>query len=251
MPEKPRPNKRAILGNFVIASIAYIVLGVFMVIKSQAVANGINDVFGVIMLIYGVINIIVFFINKDADENLFLELATGVIAIGLGVFSLVAQDLMQQILFYAIGGVLLIDALVNIKRAVNLRYLGFPRWNIFLIAAIIGVLLGILCIVFYTVIPQSVVVFFGVSLIYEGVSSLIILILDARVRKRISNDLARIERDHPQIFLSVGRCDGVRLRSVRRDRTGSSRRAGKHRRFLWSPRKNRGRRDFALLDMEL
>ena len=197
MPKKPRPNKRAILGNFVIASIAYIVLGVFMVIKSQAVANGINDVFGVIMLIYGVINIIVFFINKDADENLFLELATGVIAIGLGVFSLVVQDLMQQILFYAIGGVLLIDALVNIKRAVNLRYLGFPRWNIFLIAAIIGVLLGILCIVFYTVIPQSVVVFFGVSLIYEGVSSLIILILDARVRKRISNDLARIERDRP------------------------------------------------------
>lgn len=197
MPEKPRPNKRAILGNFVIASIAYIVLGVFMVIKSQAVANGINDVFGVIMLIYGVINIIVFFINKDADENLFLELATGVIAIGLGVFSLVVQDLMQQILFYAIGGVLLIDALVNIKRAVNLRYLGFPRWNIFLIAAIIGVLLGILCIVFYTVIPQSVVVFFGVSLIYEGISSLIILILDARVRKRISNDLARIERDRP------------------------------------------------------
>ncbi|MER2147774.1 MAG: DUF308 domain-containing protein [Ruminococcus sp.] len=197
MPEKPRPNKRAMLGNFVIASIAYIVLGVFMVIKSQAVANGINDVFGVIMLIYGVINMIVFFINKDADENLFLELATGVIAIGLGVFSLVAQDLMQQILFYAIGGVLLIDALVNIKRAVNLRYLGFPRWNIFLIAAIIGVLLGILCIVFYTVIPQSVVVFFGVSLIYEGVSSLIILILDARVRKRISNDLARIERDRP------------------------------------------------------
>ena len=197
MPEKPRPNKRAILGNFVIASIAYIVLGVFMVIKSQAVANGINDVFGVIMLIYGVINIIVFFINKDADENLFLELATGVIAIGLGVFSLVVQDLMQQILFYAIGGVLLIDALVNIKRAVNLRYLGFPRWNIFLIAAIIGVILGILCIVFYTVIPQSVVIFFGVSLIYEGVSSLIILILDARVRKRISNDLARIERDRP------------------------------------------------------
>ena len=197
MPEKPRPNKRAILGNFVIASIAYIVLGVFMVIKSQAVANGINDVFGVIMLIYGVINIIVFFINKDADENLFLELATGVIAIGLGVFSLVVQDLMQQILFYAIGGVLLIDALVNIKRAVNLRYLGFPRWNLFLIAAIIGVILGILCIVFYTVIPQSVVVFFGVSLIYEGVSSLIILILDARVRKRISNDLARIERDRP------------------------------------------------------
>ena len=197
MPEKEKPNKRAMLGTFVIASIAYIVLGVFMVIKSQAVANGLNDVFGVIMLIYGVINIIVFFMNKDAGESLFMELATGVVAIGLGIFSLVAQDLMQQILFYAIGGVLLIDALVNIKRAVNLRRMGFSRWNFFLIAAIIGVLLGILCIVFYTVIPKSVVVFFGVSLIYEGVASLIIILIDSRMQKKVSNDLARIERDRP------------------------------------------------------
>jgi len=191
-------NKRAdMLGTFIIAAIGYIVLGVFMVIHPDKTASGIRVMFGVIMLIYGVINIIVFFMNKDVDDNLFLELATGVIAIGLGIFSLVAQDLMQQILFYAIGGVLLIDALVNIKRAVNLRYMGFPRWYFFLIAAIFGVILGILCIVFYTVIPQSVVVFFGVSLIYEGVSSLVILLIDARVRKRVSNDLARIERDRP------------------------------------------------------
>jgi len=93
--------------------------------------------------------------------------------------------------------VLLIDALVNIKRAVNLRYLGFPRWNIFLIAAIIGELLGILCIVFYTVIPKSVVIFFGISLIYEGVASLIIILIDSRMRKKVTNDLARIERDRP------------------------------------------------------
>lgn len=195
--EKPRPSKRNMLGTFVMASIAYIVLGIFMVVKSQAVANGLNDVFGVIMLIYGVINIIAFFMNKDADENLFMELASGVVAIGLGVFALVAQDLMQQILFYVIGGVLVIDAIVNIKRAVNLRAMGFSRWNFFLIVAIVGLLLGVLCIVFYSVMPQSIVIFFGISLIYEGIVSLVTILIDSRTRKKVVQDLVLAERDRP------------------------------------------------------
>ncbi len=193
----PRPNKRNLLGNFLMASIAYIVLGVFMIVKSEAVANGLNDVFGVVMLIYGVINIIAFFMNKDVEENLFMELATGVVAIGLGVFALIAQDLMMKILFYAIGGILIIDAVVNIKRAVNLRMMGFSRWSFFLIAAALGVLLGILCIVFYSMMQETIVAFFGVSLIFEGVSSLIIIFIDSRIRKRASNELVRIDRDQP------------------------------------------------------
>lgn len=195
--DRPRPNKRHMLGTFVMASIAYIVLGIFMVVKSQAVANGLNDVFGVVMLIYGVINIIAFFMNKDADENLFMELATGVIAVGLGIFALVAQTLMQQILFYVIGGVLVIDAIVNIKRALNLRAMGFSRWNFFLITAAIGLLLGVLCIVFYGIMPQSIVIFFGISLIYEGVSGLITILIDSRIRKKTIQDLARAELDRP------------------------------------------------------
>ena len=193
----PRPNQRNLLGNFLMASIAYIVLGVFMIVKSEAVANGLNDVFGVVMLIYGVINIIAFFMNKDVEENLFMELATGVVAIGLGVFALIAQDLIMKILFYAIGGILIIDAVVNIKRAVNLRMMGFSRWSFFLIAAALGVLLGILCIVFYSMMQETIVAFFGVSLIFEGVSSLIIIFIDSRIRKRASNELVRIDRDQP------------------------------------------------------
>ena len=193
----PRLNKRNLLGNFLMASIAYIVLGVFMIVKSEAVANGLNDVFGVVMLIYGVINIIAFFMNKDVEENLFMELATGVVAIGLGVFALIAQDLMMKILFYAIGGILIIDAVVNIKRAVNLRMMGFSRWSFFLISATLGVLLGILCIVFYSMMQETIVAFFGVSLIFEGVSSLIIIFIDSRIRKRASNELVRIDRDQP------------------------------------------------------
>lgn len=195
--EQPRQSKRAMLGTFLMASIAYIVLGVFMVAKPQAVADGLNDVFGVVMLIYGVINIIAFFLNKGTDENLFLELAMGVIAIGLGIFALVAQDLMQKILFYVIGGVLIVDALVNIKRSINLRRMGLPRWGFFLIVAILGVILGVACIIFYSAVGKAIVLLFGIALIFEGIASLLTIFIDSRIRKKRQRDMIQFEQNRP------------------------------------------------------
>ena len=160
---KEKPNKRNLIGTFIIASIAYIVLGVFMVAKNEVVADGINVVFGIIMLIYGVINVISFFLNKDDEENLFLELAMGVIAVGLGIFALIWGEKTTEILFYAIGAVIVVDSVVNIKRAFNLKTMGFPRWNYFLIAALIGLLLGILCILFYNFWAKAIVIFIGIG----------------------------------------------------------------------------------------
>ncbi len=192
---KEKPNKRNLIGTFIIASIAYIVLGVFMVAKSQEVADGINVVFGIAMLIYGVINVIAFFLNKDDEENLFLELALGVVAVGLGIFALVAQDFMMKILFYTIGAVLIVDSVVNIKRAFNIKSMGYPRWNYFLIVSLVGLLLGILCILFYKFWGKAIVIFIGISLVYEGLSSLIIIFLDSRMRKKVTKELARYNND--------------------------------------------------------
>lgn len=183
------------IGTFIIAAIAYIVLGVFMVAKNEVVADGINVVFGVVMLIYGVINVISFFINKDDDENLFLELALGVIAVGLGIFALIWGEKTTEILFYAIGAVLVVDSIVNVKRAFSLKSMGFPRWNYFLIVALAGLLLGILCILFYNFWGKMIVIFIGISLVYEGLSSLIIIFLDSRMRKKVTTELARYDRD--------------------------------------------------------
>ncbi len=192
---KEKPNKRNLIGTFIIASIAYIVLGVFMVPKNEVVADGINVVFGIIMLIYGVINVISFFLNKDDEENLFLELAMGVIAVGLGIFALIWGEKTTEILFYAIGAVIVVDSVVNIKRAFNLKAMGFTRWNYFLIVALIGLLLGILCILFYNFWAKAIVIFIGIALVYEGLSSLIIIFLDSRTRKKVTKDLARYDHD--------------------------------------------------------
>lgn len=191
---KEKSKKRSMLGTFIIASIAYIVLGVFMVVNSQKIADGINIVFGIVMLIYGIINIITFFLNKDTEENLFLELALGVIALGLGIFALCAPDIIQRIVFYTIGAIIIIDSLVDMKRSFNLKSMGFNRWYVLLIIAAIGVVLGILSIVFYMNMGNAIVMFIGISLIYEGIASLITMLLVSRTKKKVEKELALVEQ---------------------------------------------------------
>lgn len=190
-----KPKKKNMLGTFIIAAIAYIVLGVFMVAYPDKAAGGFRVVIGIILMVYGIINVISFFLNKDSEENLFMELALGVLAIGLGIFALVAPYTVEMVIFYAIGAVLIVDGVVNLKRAFNLKSMGFHRWNVFLIAAIIGVILGILCITLYNAFETAVIILIGISLIYEGVTSLVTICIDARTRKKISTELMRVDRD--------------------------------------------------------
>ena len=190
-----KPKKKSMLGTFIIAAIAYIVLGVFMVAYPDKAAGGFRVVIGIILMVYGIINVISFFLNKDSEENLFMELALGVLAIGLGIFALVAPEKVEMVIFYAIGAVLIVDGVVNLKRAFNLKSMGFHRWNVFHIAAIIGVILGILCITLYNAFETAVIILIGISLIYEGVTSLVTICIDARTRKKISTELMRVDRD--------------------------------------------------------
>lgn len=189
-------TKRSVLGTFIIASIAYIVLGVFMIVNSQKIADGINIVFGIVMLVYGIINVISFFLNKDTEENLFLELALGVIAVGLGVFSLCAPDIIQKIVFYTIGAILIIDGLVNAKRAFNLKSMGFNGWIALLVIAAIGIILGILCIVLYMNMENAILMFIGISLVYEGIAGLITMLMVARIKKKVEKELALVEQNN-------------------------------------------------------
>ncbi len=189
-------KKRSMLGTFIIASIAYIVLGVFMIASPGIIVDGINVVFGIVMLIYGIINVITFFLNKDTEENLFLELALGVIAVGLGVFSLFAPLIIQKIVFYTIGAILVIDGLVNTKRAISLKSMGAGTiWLIMLISAAISVILGILSIVFYMNAAAFVVVFIGVALVYDGIAGLLTMLAVSRTKKKVEKELALTEQN--------------------------------------------------------
>ena len=180
---RPENQNGNLLGTFIIASIVYIVLGIFMVMHPGKVETGICIAFGIVLTIYGVINVISFFINKDSDENLFLELVIGVFAAAFGVFTLFVPTLIQDILLISIGIIVIIDGIMNIKRSFSLKAAGVKKWWIFTAVSGLSVLAGLLTIIFRESLGELLIIILGINLIYEGISGLVILFMVSRAKK--------------------------------------------------------------------
>ncbi len=175
-------EKRSVLGTFIIASIIYIILGIFMVTHPAKVEATLCFAFGILMTIYGAVNVISFFINKDNDENL--------------VFTLITPTSVINILFIVIGVIIIIDGIMNVKRSFHLKDFGEKYWHVFLIISAVAVLMGILTIVFREPLGGALIIMLGILLIYEGISGLVIMFRISRNKKRVEKNLMMINVDY-------------------------------------------------------
>lgn len=180
---------------FVIASIIYIILGIFMVSHPAKVEATLCYAFGILMTIFGVINVISFFINKDSDNNLFFELVFGVLSCAFGVFTLFSPTSVINILFIVIGVIIIIDGIMNLKRSFYLKDFGERYWLVFFIISAVSVLAGILTIVFREPLGSFLIVVLGINLIYEGVSGLVIMFRISQNKKRVERKMMMIDAD--------------------------------------------------------
>lgn len=190
------PPRRNMPGTFIIAAIIYIIFGVYTVMHPAKVEATICYAFGIILTIYGAINVISFFINKDSDENMVLELIIGAVAAAFGVFTLFSPDTIKNILLVSISVIIIIDGVMNLKRSFILRDFGVNRWYAFLIIACLAITLGIITIVFKEALGAALIIMLGISLIYEGVSSLSILFLIWRCKKRVEKSIMKLDADY-------------------------------------------------------
>lgn len=190
-----RPRGRAWMklpATYIVASIIYIIFGVYTVLHPAKVEATICYAFGIILAIYGAINVIAFFFNKDSDENLIPELIIGGVCVVFGIFTLFSPDTIKNILLVAISVIIIIDGVMNIKRSFWLKDYGMKKWYVLLIFSCITVVLGVVTIVFKEALGTALMIMLGVSLIYEGVNGLIIMFLINRFRKRVERNLMMI-----------------------------------------------------------
>lgn len=192
---RDRPRGRAWMklpATYIIASIIYIIFGVYTVMHPAKVEATICYAFGIILTIYGVINVIAFFFNKDSDENLIPELIIGGICVVFGIFTLFSPDTIKNILLVSISVIIIIDGVMNIKRSFWLKDFGMDKWYVLLIISCIAVVLGIVTIVFKEALGTALMIMLGIALIYEGVNGLMIMFLISRNKKRFERNMMMV-----------------------------------------------------------
>lgn len=175
----------------IISSLSYLVLGFIMIFMPNIIGNALSYVLGIVLTVYGLFNIISFFLNKD--DNMYMELVVGVIATAFGIFTLFSPGIIAEIIFVIIGIIIIIDSLMDVKNSFQLKALGMKKWWICLIVSIVVIILGLCTIFLADSIRNFLIIILGIMMIYEGVSGLVIIGLMSHYARKFGKDKNMIE----------------------------------------------------------
>lgn len=166
-------KEKSAASTAIIASLAYLVLGFIMMLFPKLTSNVLCYTLGIVLTVYGLFNIISFFVNKEL--SLYLELIVGVIATAFGIFTLFTPSIIVNIIFVTIGIIIIIDSLMDIKHSFQLKALGMKHWWICTAVSVSVIILGLCTIFFPGFFGDFLIFLLGIIMVYEGISGLSII----------------------------------------------------------------------------
>lgn len=133
---------------------------------------------------YGVVRVAGYFRGSGSYDQRF-DLFLGIVLALLGVFLLVTPQVLVSVIPVALGLYILVDSVSAVKKALDMKALGFEKWWISLSAALVLALLGAVMVLRPFKAVESLVVFIGVGFVFDGVYTLVnTLVADRLYRDR-------------------------------------------------------------------
>lgn len=171
--------------SFIGASVVYALLGLILIFFPNQASAFSCTLAGILLLGYGVIVVITFFMGQGTVAFTFRsDLVLGVMAGIVGVFFLTHTNFIISVIPTILGVYILIDALMNLKRGLDLRKLGYAGWTTTLITSVVSLILGL--VVLWNPFKTGLILWrvIGVIFLYLGASDLwAVLKLDQMLKK--------------------------------------------------------------------
>ncbi len=163
---------RTIKNGMLLLSIAYILLGVLLLVMPQTSLLWICYAFGAVVLITGIVCLVRYARLRGLSFAAPFFLVAGVITAGLGLFTLAQPQVVASFLPVTFGLFILIDGCSRIGSAVELAKRRGEKWWLVLLFSLLSILLGVLLIWRPFDAAVSVIMLCGVLLIVEGALNL-------------------------------------------------------------------------------
>lgn len=128
-------------GN-VVASILYIVLGIYLLRYPDMAIRTVCLGFGVITLCLGIFRLVVYFSKKIHGFWGTFDLPVGIILTAIGIVLLMSPSFVVSIIPMFIGLIILYNSVVKIREAIALKAIEHEKWWSMLIVGVIMLLLG-------------------------------------------------------------------------------------------------------------
>ena len=145
-----------------------LVIGVFLIVYRDMTTNILFIVIGSLMVAYGVFDLIAF-VTNNRPYSFRRGLTTGVLITIIGVAFIVQAEALQNLLAIIIGALILIESIVNCRRAVIVKNLGAHSWYILFIASLAVMAFSILICIYPNIFGEIISLIMGIAVIFEAI----------------------------------------------------------------------------------
>ncbi len=127
----------------ILVSIVFAIIGIFMIVKTDAALKIISYILGGMFIIIGIIKSIDYFASKGKYDFYNYDLIYGIIAIIIGLVTIFCSGLIESMLRIMISLWIIYSGLVRLSFSLKLRTAQLNMWSVSLILSIIMVIGGI------------------------------------------------------------------------------------------------------------
>lgn len=175
---------KKIKANYTVSALICVILGLILLIWPGTTTQIVCMVLGAALFLYGLAQVLIYAFTKEKTILSQGMLILGIVFLVIGVWILLKPDMIVKAVPIIVGALIVIHGLHNAAQAVELKKIGYEKWWLALIFALLTVILGIVLICMPFTVVDTVVRLIGIFLIYDGVSDVWILSRVFKVRKQ-------------------------------------------------------------------
>lgn len=160
----------------ILADIVFFIVGLCLYLWAQEITNLVSIVVGVVLILYGLWMTIYYFRDKDKNAISNFKLVYGIGALVFGIILVTKTSFLKELISFVIGIYIVLASIFKMQEALSLKdiYIGYKKP---LILSIIGLVIGILCIVGKFIVPDVVNMIIGLVLMIYSILDIISTIM--------------------------------------------------------------------------
>lgn len=179
----------------IIFSAAMCVIGVLLIALPGFFAEAVGLILGISAIVYGCSRLFAFFFGDPLRAAFRSDLAAGIMLIALGVILLTNPGSVMAVISVAVGIFTLADGVFKIQTAAEAKRLGYGKWWVALIFALVTCVLGFIMMFRPGEGGDILMIMLGISLLSDGVTNLVTIFTAARFIRELKQDINTIDVD--------------------------------------------------------
>lgn len=180
--------------GMVAASIAFIILGSVLIMWPETSLQLIVYIVGALVLIMGIMRMIGY-IKADSEYRNFLQVIESIVFVAMGLMMIFYKAEVINLITYIFGFYIVIDGLINIMEAFQLKSIDFSQWKVVVWIGIITAVIGGVFLLKPLSSRDAIAIFMGALLIYDGLVNLYVAYCAHKVTKYFDSEMKRVKND--------------------------------------------------------